>query len=267
MPTAAPSYDLLAFSSAYVSYYILAAVRVLAALMFNPLLGSARVPMPARIGLGLFATLVLFPMSGPLNGPAGGPPVEPVAIGPLAIAGEALIGLLAGFAVTLIFGGVQFAAGLIGINSGFSFAQTLNPIFDHGGGVIETFFSAFALLVFVEINGHHLFLMGLAQLFEAVPVGQVGRLPGSTEALIALSGALFSAGVKLALPVLAALLLADLAFGLLARVAPQFNLFALELPAKMLVGLAALAIALPIVLPRLTALFRTVPTSMLTLAG
>ena len=114
-------------------------------------------------------------------------------------------------------------AGLIGVNSGFSFAQTLNPMFDGGGGaggVVETFIMAFALLVFVQINGHHLFLIGLMQLFELVPVGEVTRLPGSLDTLIALSSGLFSAGLKLALPVLAALLLADLALGLLARVAP-----------------------------------------------
>jgi flagellar biosynthetic protein FliR len=73
--------------------------------------------------------------------------------------------------------------------------------------------------------------------------------------------------LKLALPIMAALLLADLALGLLARVAPQFNLFALEMPAKMLLGLTALALALPVIVPRLAALFRTVPTVMTTIAG
>ena len=129
--------------------------------------------MPGRIGIGLFATLVLFPVGGPYEAPAD--------VGPLEVAAELLVGLLAGFAITLIFGAVQFMAGLIGVNSGFSFAQTLNPMFDGGGGaggVVETFIMAFALLVFVQINGHHLFLIGLMQLFEVVPVGEITRLPG-----------------------------------------------------------------------------------------
>jgi flagellar biosynthetic protein FliR len=126
---------------------------------------------------------------------------------------------------------------------------------------------AFALLVFVQINGHHLFLIGLMQLFEVVPVGEITRMPGSLDSLLTLSSGLFSAGLKLALPVLAALLLADLALGLLARVAPQFNLFALEMPAKMLLGLTALALALPVIVPRLTGLFRTLPSVMTSLAG
>jgi flagellar biosynthetic protein FliR len=125
----------------------------------------------------------------------------------------------------------------------------------------------FALLVFIEINGHHLFLIGLRELFDVVPVGEVTRIPGSLDRLIELSSGLFSAGVKLALPVMAALLMADLAIAMLARVAPQFNLFVLEVPAKMLLGILALALTLPFMVPRLAALFRTVPTVMVTLAG
>ena len=76
-----------------------------------------------------------------------------------------------------------------------------------------------------------------------VPVGQVTHLPGSLDALIGAVTAAVLGRVKLALPVMAALLLADLALGLLARVAPQFNLFALEMPVKMMLGLIALALA------------------------
>jgi len=266
MPTAVPGLqpetpvvELAAFTASYVTYFLLAAVRVLGAIAFNPLLGSARVPVPGRIGIGIFATMVLFPVGGPYQPPAD--------VGPLEIVAELLVGLLAGFAVTLIFGSVQFMAGLIGINSGFSFAQTINPMFEGGGGVVETFITAFALLVFVQINGHHLFLVGLRELFDIVPVGQVTRLPGSIETLMLLSNALFTAGLKLALPVMAALMLADIGLGLLSRVAPQFNLFALEMPAKMLLALVALALALPVIIPRLTALFRTVPGAMATMIG
>jgi flagellar biosynthesis protein FliR len=251
MPTAVPTlqpglpaHELASFGATYVTFYVLAAIRVLGAIMFNPLLGSARVPVPARLGIGLFSTLVIFP--------AGGPHEAPAVVGPLEIAGELLVGLLAGFGITLIFGAVQFMAGLIGVNSGFSFAQTINPLFEGGGGVIETFISAFALLVFVQINGHHLFLIGLRELFDVVPVGQVTSIPGSTEALLTVSSGLFSAGLGL---------------GLLSRVAPQFNLFALEMPAKMLLGVLALALSLPIIVPRLAALFRTAPSVMQLMAG
>ena len=178
----APGQELASFTAAYVTFYMLAAVRVLGALTFNPLLGSARVPMPGRIGIGLFATLVLFPIGGPYEAPAN--------VGPFEVGAELLVGLLAGFGITLIFGSIQFMGSLLGITSGFSFAQTINPMFDSGsggGGVVETFITSFALLVFVQINGHHLFLIGLKQLFEVVPVGEVTHLPGSLDTLLQLS--------------------------------------------------------------------------------
>lgn len=249
--------QLLGFSGAYVSRYALALVRVLAALSMNPLLGSARVPVPARLGLALFVTLVIFPPSSDAT---------PVNVGPAEIAGELIIGALAGFTVALVFAAVQFAASLIGINAGFSIGQTLDPHSDLGTGVLEQFFAAFALLVFVQINGHHLFLAGLHELFAVVPVSTVPLVPGTAEKLAEVSGALFVAALKISFPVLAALLLADLGLAVLARVAPQLNLFALGLPAKMAIGLAAVTVALPVMLPRIIALFRAVPDSMLLLA-
>ena len=98
MPTV-PTHDLAAFTASYVTFYILAAARVLGAITFNPLLGSARVPMPGRVGVGLFATLVIFPVGGPFEAPAD--------VGPLEVAAELMVGLLAGFGITLIFGSVQ----------------------------------------------------------------------------------------------------------------------------------------------------------------
>jgi flagellar biosynthesis protein FliR len=253
----ADALQLIGFSGAYVSRYFLALVRVMAALSFNPMLGSGRVPVIGRIGLALFVTLVLFPPT------ADAPPVT---VGPAEIAGEVLLGALAGFTVALVFAAVQFAAGLIGINAGFSIGQTLDPHNDLGTGVLEQFFAAFALLVFVQMNGHHIFLAGLHDLFDVVAVGSVPLVPGTAERLAVVSGALFAAALKISLPVLAALLLADLGLAVLARVAPQLNLFALGLPAKMAIGLAALMVALPVMLPRIIALFRAVPDSMLLLA-
>jgi len=254
------SLQLASFSGAYFSRLLLAAVRVLAAISVNPLLGSARVPLLGRIGLGLFVTVVLFPPGGPGSN-------EPVGVGPSEIAGELLVGLLAGFAVTLIFGTVQFAASLIGVQGGFGFGTTIDPHADLGQRTLEQFFTTFAMVIFLQINGHHLFLAGLYELFGIVPLGGATLAGGTVEQLTAMTAGLFSAAVKMALPVIAALLLADLGLAVLARVAPQLNLFAVGLPAKILIGLGALVVALPIMLPRLEALIRALPQGMLNLAG
>jgi flagellar biosynthetic protein FliR len=253
------TFQLANLSGTYVSRFVLAAVRILAAIGVNPLLGSTRVPMPTRVGLGLFITLVLFP--------PGGPGEAPVNVGPGEIAGELLVGLLAGFTVSIIFAAVQFAASFIGITGGFMFATTLDAHTDLGQNTLERFFSAFALVVFLQINGHHLFLAGLYELFGVVPLGGATLSGGTIEELAALSAGLFAAAVKMALPVVAALLLADVGLAVLARVAPQLNLFAVGLPAKMLIALGALVVALPVIQPRLEALIRALPLNMVGLAG
>jgi flagellar biosynthetic protein FliR len=253
------SIDPLTLSADYVNRFALALVRVLAALSLNPLLGSARVPMPGRIGLGVVLTLVLFP--------PGAPAGAPVTFGPLEVAGELLVGLLAGFVVALGFAAVQFAASLVGIGSGLNVAATLDPNADLGTGALEQFFSALALVVFVQINGHHLFINGLNDLFQAVGVGTVPQVALTVDKLITITTALFAAAIKMVLPVVAALLLADLGLAILARVAPQLNLFTLGLPAKLAIGLAMLIVAMPWVLPRMAAIFRVIPDGMLALGG
>src|SRR5436853_2306734 len=112
-----PGFDLFALSPTYVDRFILAAVRVLAALSMNPVLGTTRMPTLGRIGLGLFITLALFP--------PGAPEGAPVTFGIPALIGELLLGLLAGFVVTLVFVSVQAAAGLVGVTSGFSLSGGL----------------------------------------------------------------------------------------------------------------------------------------------
>jgi flagellar biosynthesis protein FliR len=258
VPDPTPGQDLVSFSAAYVSLFALALVRVLGAISLNPLLGSPRVPLPARLGLGLFLTMVILP-------PGAAQTVE-ATVGPLQIAGELLVGLLAGFTVTLMFTAIQFGITFISSNMGFGLGGLTDSI-EMGGAGLERFFSMFALLVFVQINGHHLFLSGLHELFTVVPVGEVTLQAATAERLAVLSASLFAAGIKMALPVLAALLLTDLGLAILARVAPQFNLFAIGLPAKMGVGLAALIVMLPVLAPRLAALFRGAPAAMLSLAG
>lgn len=250
--------DLANFSAGYANRFLLALVRVMSALSLNPFLGASRVPAQAKVGLGVFITIALFPPGGP---------DEAVSAGISEIVGEVLVGLAAGFAVTLIFSAAQLAASLIGVNAGFGFASTIDPFFDGGAGVIERFFSAFTMLVFVQINGHHLFLAGLRDLFDIVPLGQATLVPVGMERVTNLFAAVFIAGVKMALPVLAALLLADLAMAILAKVAPQFNLLAVGMPVKLIVGLAGLIVALPVILPRMVAVFRTMPAGMAGLVG
>jgi flagellar biosynthetic protein FliR len=231
---------------------LLIATRLLAALATSPVLSARTVPGPARIGLGVFAALVMLPVVSPDS------TMDAVSLSWTTIAGEAVTGALAGFAATLVYAAVQFGAGLIDIQAGFGMGSTYDPTFGTSGSVVERFYTALAALLFLEVNGHHLLLSALRDLFVLVPLGSFSAAHLHPAWLAEIAAGMFRAAIQLVLPVVGALLLADVALALLVRAAPQFNLFAVGTPAKIGISLAALVLALPLAAPHLKALFEAV---------
>jgi flagellar biosynthetic protein FliR len=133
--------------------------------------------------------------------------------------------------------------------------STYDPTFGTAGSVVERFYSALAALLFLEVNGHHLFLSALRDLFVVVPLGSFSAANLHPALLVEIAAGMLRAAIQLVLPVVGALLLADVALALLVRAAPQFNLFAVGTPAKIAISLAALVLALPLAAPHLKALF------------
>jgi len=245
--------------------FFLSFTRVMATLIHVPVLGGKAIPNQIKIGLGLLLTLVLAP---PVLGSSAAAALAPLPVFALVLAGgrEMLIGTLTGFSAALTFGVLQMSGELMGLGIGFGAGRVLNPTFDQSDSVIEQAFLVITTLVFLILNGHHLFLRGLQQTFVAVPVNS--PLPAlSVEPLLALSGQLLSAGVLMAAPILGAALLADVTLGLLARVAPQVQVFFLGMPLKIGLSLVVLAIVLQFVEPTLRDLFNAIGPRMLYLLG
>jgi len=122
------------------------------------------------------------------------------------------------------------------------------------------------MMFFFIIDGHHIFLIAMQKTFDVIPVN--GALPlHSLDVLIKMTAQLIGAGIQLALPVMAALIFTDVALGLLARVAPQVQIFFLGLPLKVGVSMAALGLLVTMVLPAVGNLYRMVGNRMLMLLG
>ncbi len=252
----------MSVSVAQAQLYFLAVTRILAVLVHVPVLGGRLVPNPVKVGLGLLLGLAMLPWQ-PLPSDAA---ALPAAAFGFAMGREALIGTMAGFGAALTFGAVQIAGDLMGIGSGFGAGQIINPTFENTGSVINNFFVMIATLYFLAINGHLSFLLGVARTFQLVPLN--APLPQFTsETLVRMSAQLITVGVQLALPVLGAVLLTDLTLGLLARVAPQVQVFFLGLPLKLAVGLVGLALALAALAPSLTSLFQALGERTLSILG
>jgi flagellar biosynthetic protein FliR len=249
-------------SLAQVQMFFLAFARIMVMLSQVPVLGGRTIPNEIRVAFGLVLTVVILPWQ-PLS--AGVPPM-PVLVLAGALVRELIVGLLAGFSARLTFGALQTGGELMGLVGGFSSGRILNPAFESSSTALDQFFLLTATLIFLALNGHHLFLLGVQKTFEMVPLNTPLR-EFSLERVLILTQQLIQAAILLALPVVGTALIADVVLGLLARVAPQVQIFFLEAPLKAGVSVLVLILAFRSLAPPLADMMRSIGPRMIWLLG
>ncbi len=231
-----------------VEAFVLIATRVLAVMATSPVMSLKQVPIPARLGLGMFTALLLVPV-------VSHDAPQTMDISWTALASEAIVGALAGFASTVAYTAIQFGASLLDLQAGFTMASIYDATFGGQGATIERFYSAIGALLFFQTDAHHLVIQALVQLFTAVPLGGFKLDQIKPEMLATITAGSFAVALELVFPVLMALLLADIALAVLAKVAPQFGIFTIGMQVKVGLALAALVVTMPLLMPRLHQLF------------
>jgi flagellar biosynthetic protein FliR len=136
---------------------------------------------------------------------------------------------------------------------GLSFAGFIDPQSAEQSPLIGSFLSLALMLLFLALNGHLALLGVLRGSFDSMPLDAIGWRAIDAMQLVQTGAAMFSTGLSLALPIVGALLLVNLALGMLSRTAPQLNLFAVGFPVTLMVGLLMLLLAAPFALPALQA--------------
>jgi flagellar biosynthetic protein FliR len=222
--------------------------RMLALMTTAPLFSHESVPIPVRIWLALLLTILVAP------GLPAAAVVAPLSIpGVLLIFQQLLVGVALGFAMQLAFAAVELAGDMVGLQMGLSFAVFIDPQNSDQTPIVGSFLSMILMLVFVTINGHLMMISALANSFKAVPVAvsaSVGGAHGENWLRLAEAGGqIFSSGLQIAFPVIGALMLANLALGVLTRTAPQLNLFAVGFPITVTLGLLMLLLGMPYLMP------------------
>ena len=256
-------------SVAQAQLFLLAFTRLMAMLVQVPVLSGRGIPMRVRVAFGILLTMILLPWQ-PL--PPAAPSLSAFEMA-VALARELVLGILAGFAATLTFGAVQTAGEVMGLSGGFGSGRVLNPTLDSSGTALDQFFLLTATLLFLVLNGHHLVLFAIQKSFQLVPVNSplpailLGDPVESAGPLITLAAQLIGLGTLMALPVIGAALLADVALGLLSRVAPQVQVFFFDAPLKIGLTLLTLTVSLALLMPMLGDLIHAVGPRMLHLLG
>jgi flagellar biosynthesis protein FliR len=225
----------LSFPAPFLFSFLMALARVSGAIAFVPLPGLRGMPEQARVALAVCLTLALY-SRWPVMNLEG---MTLIRLAGLTLA-EAAVGITMGVFVAIVLEAFSMAAQVFGVQAGYAYASTVNPETEADSGVLVILAQTTAGLLFFAIGLHRDFLLILARSFESIPAGHWAPSIRSADTLIRFASSLFSAGVRLALPIVALLLMLDLALALLGRLNQQLQLLSLAFPVKMLLSLITL---------------------------
>lgn len=236
--------------NAWIAAFLWPLTRILGLIATAPLFGNLSIPVRVKIGLGVMLTLVIAPTVPAL------PAADPMSFaGLLIVIQQLVIGLAMGFAMRIVFAAVEMAGEIAGLTMGFGFATFFDPQTRARTSAIAQFLALITLMLFLALDIHLMMLSTLAESFTTLPISAA---PGGTSGfrqIAAWGGLVFSAGVQLALPLIAALLLTNIALGILTRAAPQLNLFGIGFPVTLTAGFIVLGLVLPYLAMPLERLF------------
>lgn len=214
--------------------------RILALVATAPVIGHASVPVRVKIGLAAFVAIAVAPTL-----PAT-PELTPFsAAGVFVIVNQVLIGAALGVTMQVVFAAVEAMGEVTGMQMGLSFANFFTSHTDGTTQVLSQLMNVLALLIFLAIDGHLHMLAALVSSFQLLPIGGAPLAANGWRTLAEWGGTIFASGLLLALPVVAALLIANLSLGILNRAAPQIGVFQIGFPITMLVGFLILQLMLP----------------------
>jgi flagellar biosynthesis protein FliR len=220
--------------------FILVLARVTPLFFLAPVFSSAMIPVRVRATIAISISIGLAPIG--MHGQHV--PTDPVAVGMLVIQGM-LVGLAFAFSLAILLAAVESAGSIVDVVSGFSYGSLINPLNNQDGAVMNRFYSLVGTMIFLVIGGDAWTLRGLARTFQLVPLTsapQIKSLVGGAEQVFS---TVFTGALEVAAPVLVALLITDVAFGVVSRVVPQMNIFAVGFPTKVAVAMLVVGASLP----------------------
>ncbi len=242
--------------------FLLVLFRILAMYQVAPLISSSAVPVSARIGFSFFTAVAVFPWVRAMDW------VIPVHFGEyfLLILGEALVGILLGFLLVVVFSAFQMAGQYFSLQMGFGASDVFDPLAQVEIPLVGQLLNLMAMFVFLSIGGFQKFvLVGVMRSFQAIRALDLvtHRQYFLSVLLRGLSG-LFEQALTISFPFLGSLLLVSVAMGLMAKAAPQVNLLLLGFPVSIAVALVVLVLAMPFLVD---AFARIIDGSFATLEG
>ena len=217
--------------------------------MAAPITGARTVPGRARLILAVSLTIIIAPLIETV------PVVDPFSIGAvLIIVQQIIIGFAIGFVFQLIFSAIITGGQIIAMQMGLGFASMVDPQNGAQVPVLSQLYLIMTTLLFLTMNGHLLYAQLLVDSFTVIPISSSGLMHTSFFEIAKWGSNMFAAGLWLALPALASLLTVNMAFGVMARAAPQLNIFVIGFPLTMIMGFLVVLYSLPAVVTQFSSI-------------
>jgi flagellar biosynthetic protein FliR len=231
-------------------------LRCVSFLVAWPVFGTGTVPVHIKVLLALLLSFCLLPVIHFQN-------LDLIKISDellFVATREIFLGLFLGFLLRIFFFAVSMAGEIIGISSGLSSAQLFNPMMGMQTNVLEQIEVGLATLIFLAMNGHHLFLQGLAQSFDLIPVAAIGVKYQSFNVIAAMTQDIFAMAFKMASPVVVTVLITNITMGLIGRAVPQINVMMTGFQVTITVAGVVLIVSMPFFVEEMSGLFNLMTT-------
>ena len=229
---------------------LLVFVRMSSIFVITPVFGRSELPSYLKIGLAFFCSYMIVPMLGSVQ-------VEYTNLLSFAVivAKEFLVGIIIGYVSFLVFSALYIAGQFIDIQIGFGMVNVLDPTMNTQVPLTGNFIYILSTMLLLAMDGHHILLSALFKSYSVLPINGFQF----TEAMVNNVGTIFAdvflIGFKISVPILAAILVAEVALGILSRTVPQMNVFVVGIPLKIGIGLVTLYLMLPIFIQIMTFVF------------
>lgn len=225
---------------AWISGLLWPLTRILGMIAIAPLFSHTTIPMRFKVALGVFITLAIMPSLPPL------PDIDMFSLHGVAIlVQQLLIGVAIGFTMRVAFAAVDMAGHFCAMSMGLGFATFFDQQSRGQTTALTQLFVMVAMLFFLSLDGHLMLIVAVTESFTTMPISLDPSGGVNFVRIVTWAERIFSTGLHLALPVIAALLIANLALGILSRTAPQLNLFGIGFPITISIGLIVIALAFP----------------------
>jgi flagellar biosynthetic protein FliR len=236
--------------NAWLTAFLWPFVRILALVATAPVFGNMSLQTAVKVGLSAFITIIVAPTLGAM-------PPDSVfsAAGVLIMVNQFLIGAVLGTTMQIVFIAIEATGEFVALGMGLGFATFFDQQADGSSAVLSSYTNVIAMLAFLVMDGHLQIISALITTFQSVPVS--ANLLGAQgwRSVVEWGSMVFSAGLLLSLPVVVALLIANLSLGILNRAAPQIGVFQIGFPLTMLVGMLLMQLMVPNMIPFFARLF------------